>query len=74
MKCQWSSRLLTYRSLLPFNYEVYMAQLIQKISLDVRNIEPMKSLMVVLGQEYDNLPESVKRALDPLLEDEEAAE
>ena len=44
-----------------------MAQLIQKISLDVRNIEPMKSLMVVLGQEYDNLPESVKSALEPLL-------
>ena len=50
-----------------------MAQIIQKISLDVRNIEPMKSLMVVLGQEYDNLPESVKRALAPLLEDEEGA-
>ena len=48
-----------------------MAQLTQKISLDVRDIEPMKSLMVVLGQEYDNLPESVRRALDPLLEDEE---
>ena len=47
-----------------------MAQIIQKISLDVRNIEPMKSLMGVLGQEYDNLPESVKRALDPLLEDD----
>lgn len=51
-----------------------MAKLIQKISLDVRNIEPMKSLMVVLGQEYENLPDAVKRALDPLIEGEEGAE
>lgn len=48
-----------------------MSKIIQEVRLDVRNIEPMKSLMVVLGREYDNLPESVKRALDPLLEDEE---
>lgn len=44
-----------------------MATIIKEVRLDVRNIEPMKSLMVVLGQEYDNLPESVKRALEPLL-------
>lgn len=44
-----------------------MATIIKEVRLDVRNIEPMKSLMVVLGQEYDNLPESVKSALEPLL-------
>ena len=44
-----------------------MAQIIKEVRLDVRNIEPMKSLMVVLGKEYDNLPESVKSALEPLL-------
>lgn len=51
-----------------------MAQITQTITIDARNIEPMKSLMVVLGQEYDNLPESVKRALDPLLEDDSVSE
>lgn len=44
-----------------------MAKLIQKISIDVRNIESMKSLMVVLGKEYENLPDAVKSALEPLM-------
>jgi len=47
--------------------------IIQKIVIDARNIEPVKTLMVALGKEYDNLPESVKQALAPLLEDDEEA-